>query len=203
MRGSGTSNHIPRGRLPHQTWPKFAGDTSTIPVIDFLRQIELLCRSYEITKEELRTHAHLLFREDAYVWYTAYEPKFDCWDTLLFYLRMRYDNPNRDRFIKEELRNRKQRPNEHFSAFLTDIETLCQRLMKKLPDDEKFDIAVENMKMSYKRRLALEKIDSLEHLAQLCYKFDALEGNLYHPRSANRPLMVNEIDLLYAGIVER
>lgn len=106
---------------------------------------------------------------------------------------MRYDNPNRDRFIKEELRNRKQRPNELFSAFLTDIETLCQRLMKKLSNDEKFDIVTENMKMSYKRRLALEKIESLEHLSQLCYKFDALEGNLYNPRGPNKPLGVNEI----------
>lgn len=107
---------------------------------------------------------------------------------------MRYDNPNRDRFIKEELRNRKQRPNELFSAFLTDIETLCQRLMRRLSNDEKFDIVIENMKMSYKRRLALEKIESLEHLAQLCYKFDALEGNLYHPRGPNKPPVVNEIE---------
>lgn len=67
---------------------------------------------------------------------------------------MRYDNPNRDRFVKEEMRNRKQRPNELFSAFLTDIETLSQRLMRKMSEDEKFDITFENMKISYKRRLA-------------------------------------------------
>lgn len=205
----GIPNQFPRGRLPHQTcnilekWPKFAGDANPVPVVDFLRQIDLLCRSYQISKEELKTHAHLLFKEDASVWYTAYEPKFDSWDTLLYYLRMRYDNPNRDRFIKEELRNRKQRPNELFSAFLTDIETLSQRLIKKITDEEKFDIVTENMKMSYKRRLALEKIGSLEHLAQLCYRFDALEGNLYHPRSLSKPPVVNEIhldeqDLIYA-----
>lgn len=202
----GAAGQFRRGRLPHQTcsilekWPKFAGDTHPVPVIDFLRQIDLLSRSYQITKEELRTHAHLLFKDDAYVWYTAYEPKLDSWDTLLYYLKMRYDNPNRDRFIKEDLRNRKQRPNELFSAFLTDIETLSQRLMRKLSDEEKFDLVTENMKMSYKRRLALEKITSLEHLAQLCYRFDALEGNLYHSRSISKPPIVNEIDSEEADI---
>ncbi|XP_062706601.1 uncharacterized protein LOC134287765 [Aedes albopictus] len=195
----GTQYQMRRGRLPHQTcnimekWPKFAGDANPTPVIDFLRQIELLSRSYQISKEELRTHAHLLFKEDAYVWYSAYEPKFNSWDTLLYYLRMRYDNPNRDRFIREDLRNRKQRPNELFSAFLTDIENLSQRMNKRISDEEKFDIVVENMKMSYKRRLALEEISSLEHLAQLCYRFDALEGNLYHPRGPTKTPLVNEI----------
>lgn len=195
----GTFNQPPRGRLPHQTcnilekWPKFAGDTNPVPVVDFLRQINLLCRSYQISKEELKTHAHLLFKEDAYAWYTAYEPKFDSWDTLLNYLRMRYDNPNRDRFIKEELRNRKQRPNELFSAFLTDIETLSQRMIKRISEEEKFEIVLENMKMSYKRRLALENIGSLEHLAQLCYRFDALESNLYHPRGTMKTPAVNEV----------
>lgn len=44
-------------RLPHQQcniiekWPKFSGDTNPIPVTDFLRQINILCRSYAITKE--------------------------------------------------------------------------------------------------------------------------------------------------------
>ena len=138
----GSATQLRRGRLPHQTcsilekWPKFAGDTHPVPVIDFLRQIELLSRSYQITKEELRTHAHLLFKDDAYVWYTAYEPKFDSWDTLLYYLKMRYDNPNRDRFIKEDLRNRKQRPNELFRAFLTDIERYIRYIAISTSDEK-------------------------------------------------------------------
>lgn len=56
--------------------------------------------------------------------------------------------------------------------------------MRKLPEDEKFELVTE--KMSYKRRLALEQITSLEHLAQLCYRFDALEGNLYHSKGISK-----------------
>lgn len=185
----------PFRRLPHQQcniiekWPKFSGDNSPIPVTDFLRQIDILCRSYAITKEDLRMHAHLLFKDSACVWYTTYEEKFDSWQTLEFYLKMRYDNPNRDRIIKEELRNRKQRPNELFSAFLTDIETLAQRMNHKMSERDKFELIIENMKVSYKRRLALEPIHSIEHLAQLCFKFDALEPNLYHVGGMSRPVV--------------
>lgn len=179
-----SSQGYPR-RLPHQQcaiiekWPKFSGDTNAVPVTDFLRQLDILCRSYAISRQELRMHAHLLFKDSAYVWYTTYEEKFDCWETLEFFLKMRYDNPNRDRVIREEMRNRKQRPNELFSAFLTDMEMLAQRLIRKMSEREKFEIVVDNMKLSYRRRLALEEIYSIEHLAQLCFRFDALETNLY------------------------
>lgn len=199
--GIGPNNVNLRSRLPHQTcnimekWPKFGGDTNPVPVVDFLRQLELLCRSYQISEDELRTHAHLLFKDDASIWYTAYEPKFDSWNTLLYYLRMRYDNPNRDRFVREEMRNRKQRPNELFSAFLTDMETLAQRLIRKMTEQEKFDIIAENMKISYKRRLALEEVVSIEHLAQLCYRFDTLEAHLYNPKLPLKPHGINEVKL--------
>lgn len=189
-------------RLPHQQcniiekWPKFSGDNNHIHVTDFLRQIDMLCRSYAISKQDLRMHAHLLFKDSAYIWYTTYEDRFDSWATLEGYLKMRYDNPNRDRIVREEIRNRKQRPNELFSAFLADIEMLAQRLNHKMSEREKFDLIVENMKISYKRRLALEPIHSIEHLAQLCYKFDALEPNLYsvggHPKPIVQQLLVEE-----------
>lgn len=181
----GYRGNLPPRRQPHQQcaiiekWPKFTGDTNTVPVTDFLRQIDILCRSYDISKQELRMHAHLLFKDNAYVWYTTYEEKFNSWETLEVYLKMRYDNPNRDRLIREEMRNRKQRPNELFSAFLADMEMLAQRMIRKMSEAEKFEMIVENMKLSYKRRLALEPIQSIDHLAQMCYKFDALESNLY------------------------
>lgn len=187
----GSSGYV--RRQPHQQcniiekWPKFSGDNNTIPVTDFLRQIDILCRSYDITKQELRRHAHLLFKENAYVWYTTYEDRFQSWETLESYLKMRYDNPNRDRIVKEELRNRKQRPNELFSAFLADIEMLAQRLNHKMTEREKYELIVENMKIGYKRRLALEPINSIEHLAQMCYKFDALEPNLYTGVGQTKP----------------
>lgn len=179
-------------RQPHQQcaiiekWPKFTGDTNSVPVTDFLKQIDILCRSYDINKQELRMHAHLLFKDNAYVWYTTYEEKFNSWESLEVYLKMRYDNPNRDRLIREEMRNRKQRPNELFSAFLADMEMLAQRMIRKMSEAEKFEMIVENMKLSYKRRLALEPIQSIDHLAQMCYKFDALESNLYQVYSQSK-----------------
>lgn len=184
-----------------EKWPKFSGDSSSVPVIDFLNQIDVRCRSYRVSKEELKTHAHLLFKDDAYTWYTAYERKFDSWDTLLYYLRLRYDNPNRDRFTKEEMRARKQRPNELFSAFMTDIELMSQRLRRPMSEAEIFEIVVENMKMSYKRRLALHTVVSLEHLAQLCYMFDTLEGQLYNPQAKNKNPLVNEVLLDEEGLL--
>lgn len=196
--GRSSASGYPR-RLPHQQcsiiekWPKFTGDTNSVPVTDFLRQIDILCRSYDITKPELRMHAHLLFKDGAYVWYTTYEEKFTSWEMLESYLKMRYDNPNRDRIIREEMRARKQRPTELFSAYLTEMEMLAQRMMKKMTEAEKFEVIVENMKQSYKRRLALEPIHSIEHLAQLCFKFDALESNLYSTAAPSRPA-INQLD---------
>lgn len=185
---SRSNENIPQ-RLPHQTcniiekWPKFQGDNNPVPLVSFLRNIDILCRSYGIAKSELIRHAHLLFQGDAAIWYTTYVEKLTDWEALVYYLTLRYDNPNRDRFIKEEMRNRKQRQNELFSAFLTDIESLAQRLICKMSESEKFEIITDNMKMSYKRRLALHEIYSIEELANMCYRFDALENSLYTPKT--------------------
>lgn len=188
-------------RQPHQTcnivekWPKFLGDSNPVPLVAFLRNVDILCRSYGIEKNELIRHAHLLFGGDASVWYTTYVDKFEDWEALVYYLTLRYDNPNRDRFIKEEMRNRKQKPTELFSAFLTDIESLAQRLIHKISEREKFEIVIDNMKMSYKRRLALHELNSIEELANMCYRFDALENSLYTAR--NKPYEVHNLDEEY------
>lgn len=188
-----------RQRLPHQTcniiekWPKFSGEGNAVPVVDFLRQIEILSRSYQVSQEELRVHAHMLFKGDAYVWFTAYDDKMDSWDRLVTMLKMRYDNPNRDKSIREDMRNRKQKPSEPFSAYLTDIEAMSQRLIRKMSDAEKFDLVMDNMKLSYRRRLALQPIQSLDHLAQLCYQFDSLESNMYLTRTVTKPVVLNQI----------
>ncbi|KAL1380047.1 hypothetical protein pipiens_003646 [Culex pipiens pipiens] len=123
-------------------------------------------------------HAHILFKDSAYTWYTTYHDRFDCWNTLEHYLRLRYDNPNQDSIIKFELHNRKQRPNEKFSAFLTDLEFLAQRLTYRVPEKEIFELAKANMKLSYQRRLVLVTIESLDHLSNLCSRMDALEASL-------------------------
>lgn len=169
-------------RLPHQQcniiekWPKFTGGTNSVPVVDFLRQINIMCESYHISKQDLRMHAHLLFREGAAVWYTTYHDRFDSWETLETYLRLRYDNPNRDLITRDLLDKRKQRPNEPFGEYLEEIERLAQRLTRKMSHAELYYLVTKNMKMSYKRSLVLATIQSLDHLSQLCYKLDALDG---------------------------
>lgn len=179
----------PTRRQPHQlckiigSWEKFSGDNSPIPLAAFLRNIDMMCESYEITKEELRRHAHILFKGDAYTWYTTYVKRFTTWETLLYYLNLRYDNPNRDQYIRDEMNARKQKPNELFSAYLTDMESMAQDLMIPMTEYELFSMVAKNTKISYKRRLALEDIQSLDHLAQKCYRFDALEQNLYKDNS--------------------
>lgn len=47
---------------------------------------------------------------------------------------------------------------------------------------ELYNLVTENMKMSYKRRLLLVRVESLTHLSKLCFQFDALEGTLNNPR---------------------
>lgn len=139
-------------------------------------------------------HAHLLFKDSASTWYTTYEEKFVTWEVLESYLRLRYDNPNRDQMIIDEMRDRKQRTHEKFSEFLTEMEALAQRMIRKMSEQEKFELIVRNMKISYKKRLALETIYSIDHLSQLCYRLDALETPLYPSQGQSRR-MVNQIEL--------
>lgn len=173
----------------------FSGDSRSLSVSDFVRQITILANANRVSKEELLQQSYLFFTGEARKWYFTYYEKFQTWDHLVYYLNLNFENPNKDKSIEDMIRERKQRGNERFSSYLADMERLFQSLSYRLDDHQKLKYVFENMKMSYKRRLALTPVYSLSQLTEFCYSFDSLEPSLFVP-SVQRVHPVNQIENL-------
>lgn len=165
-------------------------------VSEFIRQVTILAKANHVSDAELLQQAYIFFTGDARRWYFTYWEKFVTWQHLVHYLTMTFENPNKDKAIEDEMRERKQRPNERFSAYLADMERLSQSLTRKMDPNLKFKLVFDNTKLSYRRRLALIPVRSINELAEYCYQFDALEPSLY-AQTSNRshPQTVHQVDL--------
>lgn len=172
-------NHL---RTKIEKWQVFfSGEIGpkSLSVSEFIRQVTILAKANRVSDEELLQQSYIFFAGEARKWYFTYWEKFLSWKHLVYYLTVAFENPNKDKAIEDEMRERKQRPNERFSTYLADMERLSQSLSQKMSQQQKLKLIFENTKLSYRRRLALFPINSINELSEYCYQFDALEPSLY------------------------
>lgn len=186
-------------RIKIEKWQiYFSGEVGprSLSVAEFIRQVSILAKANRVSEDELLQQAYIFFTGEARKWYFTYWEKFITWKHLVYYLTMSFENPNKDKAVEDEMRERKQRPNERFSAYLADMERLSQSLTRKMSEQQKLKLIFDNTKLSYRRRLALVQIKSINDLAEYCYQFDALEPSLFTNTTARvHSQNINQIDL--------
>ena len=118
-----------RWAVPINKWRiNFGGDSRGPTVTQFINRVEILAQNNQIPKQELISQANFLLREgsDAEEWYYTCCHKFTDWTTFKHQLRLRFEQPNKDRVVERQILDRRQYPNETFKAFLGAIEKLAQ-----------------------------------------------------------------------------
>lgn len=165
----------------------------TLTASEFIRQVTILARANRVSEDELLQQAYMFFVGEARKWYFTYCEDFRNWQELVHQLMINFENPNKDRAIEDEMRERKQKSNERFSIYLSDMERLSKSLSYKMNEGRKLKMIFDNTKISYRRRLALTPITSVQSLAEYCFYFDSLEPNLY-TNLAPKPHGVHQIE---------
>lgn len=184
-------------KIPINKWPiKFSGEPRGMSAEEFLKRVDVLARNNQISEEELLSKANFLFRPEspAEIWYYTFSNKFNSWQALKHYLRLRFEVPNKDKVIEREIRDRKQMPNETFVTFMGEIERLCQQLSRPLSERSKRNIMIDNMRDWYRPHLAFIDTDTLdvETLCNLCHELDKSVYRSYASRG--RPYNVHCIE---------
>lgn len=186
-----------QNKIPINKWPiRFSGDPKGMSVEEFLKRVDVLARNNQVSEQELLSKANFLFRPEspAEIWYYTFSNKFTNWQTLKYYLRLRFEVPNKDKVIEREIRDRKQMPNETFVTFMGEIERLCQQLSRPMSERAKRSILLDNMRDWYRPHLAFIDTETMdiETLSSLCYELDKSVYRSYAQRS--RPYNVHCID---------
>lgn len=164
----------------------FSGDSRSIQVEDFLSRIKKLAHHEGVSNKELLLNIHHRLKGEAYDWWFTREDRFTRWEKFEDEIRFRYGNPNRDRGIRAQIRELKQKKGETFIAYVTEVEKLNQCLHRPFSSRTLFELIWENMRPHYRSRLSVLDIDDLEDLIRLNHKIDANDPNFYKPIHGNR-----------------
>lgn len=164
----------------------FSGDNRSIQVEDFLYRIKKLAKHEDVSQGELLRNIHHRLKGEAYDWWFTREENFTRWSRFEDEIRFRYGNPNRDRGIRAQIRELKQKRGEKFVAYVTEVEKLNQCLVRPFSPDTLFELIWENMRPHYRSRLSTITVEDLEHLIELNHKIDANDPFFFKPLNGTR-----------------
>lgn len=192
-----------RWQVPISKWRiNFSGDARGPTVTQFLNRVETLALNNRVTEAELLSQANFFFKEgsEAEEWYFTFCNKFGTWASFKHKLRLRFEQPNKDKVIERQILDRRQLPHETFVAFVSAIEKLAQQLTKPMPEERKLDIVTENMKDSYKPFLTLYRIERIDELVTICHQLDKSMYRSYNSYPKSRPHQINSLEDTEQGI---
>ncbi|KAK3917550.1 Gypsy retrotransposon integrase-like protein 1, partial [Frankliniella fusca] len=150
----------------------FSGDQS-VSVCSFLSDIEEKARWRRVNLDSLVAAASEFFCGEAKVRYRSIAGSIDSWKEFCIKVKEEflpmdyYDN------LMEEIRSRKQGPEETVSTYVANMCALFDRLGTGVDEEHrqyegwKLAITVKNLAPYYTDRLTLVKVASFEHLKQL------------------------------------
>lgn len=162
---------------------QFSGDVHGMDVSDFVFQVNELMDAERIPNDRFLDQAYILFAGEARRWYFTYKRKYKTWDKFSKQLKIRFGDPNKDRKILQDIKDRKQRKGESFVAFCSEIEGLFERMTKKYSERKRLKVLRNNMRRWYKTKLSFFKIKNIAHLNMLCQQLDKDSGKIYSKSS--------------------
>ncbi|KAJ8978151.1 hypothetical protein NQ317_016854 [Molorchus minor] len=123
--------------IPVSKWNlvQFSGDSSKISLSAFLENVEELCISRSVTKNQLLNSASDLFTGKALIWFRSIKNKIQSWTQLVEELRLQFQTPNFNEKLLQEIRQRTQGPAESIAPFyqsqlsLTNVTSIDQLLI--------------------------------------------------------------------------
>lgn len=148
---------------------KYKGDTC---VRAFITRLEELRISRDIPERVIYNGFPEILEGPALFWYRDSKSLYATYGDLLAALRDNFDIPDFDFKLRREINARTQARHESIVVYLSIMGGLFSRLTKPVPEAEKLDIILRNIRPEYSRELALIDIVSLPQLKSLCMKLE-------------------------------
>lgn len=101
-----------------------SGDARSIQVEDFLNKVKQLAKHEKVGRAELLDRIHYKFKGEASDWWFTREDNCNSGEKFESEIRFWFGNPNRDRGIRAQIRELRQKRGETFVAFMTEDERL-------------------------------------------------------------------------------
>lgn len=139
-------------------------------VLSFVMDVEEKARYRGIGHDKLMLGVTEFFDGYAKNWFRTVQSKIDSWEELKIALRREFLPMDYMENLWEEVRNRKQGPDELISVYITNVLAIFGRMElvdKPIDEELKLNIVTKNMAPFYLEKLALTTIYSLDQLKTL------------------------------------
>lgn len=146
---------------------KFTGHDSQMTVEEFVYRVNTLTSSHLGGDFSLLCkHAHSLFDGKALDWFWRYHKRNNNldWFSLTGALRNQYRDDSCDYELLEDIRRRKQKPNENIEEYLEIISAMTDRLKTPMTDRDLCGILICNLRSEIRHELLHLNIDSVFEL---------------------------------------
>lgn len=155
---------------------KFNGKTC---VRSFIQKAEELVFSRSMPRDKLLTFAFEIFTDDALHWFRCVKDRVETWDELVKLLKQDFSQSDYDYRLLSEIRMRTQGEQENISIYISIMHGMFSRLSKRLPEEDKLEILLHNIRPIYASTLAASpNITSIDALKELCRSFENIQARM-------------------------
>lgn len=148
---------------------KFKGDTC---VRTFLSRLEELRNARGISESRIYRGFPEVLEGPALSWFRSQRTKLTTYKEVTAALQEEFDIPDLDHQLLQEIRARTQAKSETIVFFVSTVLGMYERLTKEVPEQEKLDTMMRNIRPEYSKDLALHDIESIEQLKSLCKRIE-------------------------------
>lgn len=154
-----------------QNWNlKFDGSTSGLNIEEFLYRVRVLTRdTFNSDFGLICRNLNILLSGKARDWFWRYHKNVQTiiWDDFCDAIRCQYRDFKSSYDIREEIRNRKQKPGESFDIYFDAVSTIMDRLPSPMSEMELIEILIRNLRPEIRQDLLYLPVHSITHLRKL------------------------------------
>ncbi|XP_048000182.1 uncharacterized protein LOC125237223 [Leguminivora glycinivorella] len=145
----------------------------------FVERITEFCEARSISDSKLLSYATEIFTGDALHWYRNIKGQVSTWVELSTLLKQDFGQKDYDYRLGNEIRSRTQGESENITVYLSIMAGLFSRLSKPLPEDEKLEILLHNIRPCYASTLAsASAITDINTLRNHCRNYESIQARL-------------------------
>lgn len=148
---------------------KYSGDSCART---FLTRLEELRVARKLSEEVVFRGFPEILEGPALSWFRSNKCKLTSYSVVVEALREDFDIPDLDYQLLQEIRARTQAREETIVVFVSTILGMFERLSKPVPEEEKLDILMRNIRPDYSRELALRDVTSIDQLKKDCKRIE-------------------------------
>ena len=172
---------------------KYDGTTC---VRNFVKRLEELRLSRGYSETQIYNGFVEILEKSALDWFRCNKPKYTNYRSIVKHLQIDFDLPDLDYQLLNTIRNTKQSSNQTLTTFIYSILGMFNRLNRTIPDQDKLEILLHNVRPEYIKELAMRDINSIEELQTIGRKLELAwtMSNTASSSTDRQPKQVGSVD---------